>query len=94
MSQIPKLQFLVMEARDLPAGDKNGFSDPYVILKWKEHKFKTRVIPKTLDPVWNETIELNGIGEHDILEIEVKDKVRIPISIVLIGLVLCLPKCI
>ena len=48
----------VLDAADLPAADRNGFSDPYCKfeLNGKEvHKTKTQ--KKTLHPAWNETFE-------------------------------------
>ena len=48
----------VLDAADLPAADRNGFSDPYCKfrLNGKEiHKTKTQ--KKTLHPAWNESFE-------------------------------------
>eukprot|EP01122_Echinamoeba_exundans_P010575 TRINITY_DN3985_c0_g1_i2.p1 TRINITY_DN3985_c0_g1~~TRINITY_DN3985_c0_g1_i2.p1 ORF type:complete len:465 (+),score=108.48 TRINITY_DN3985_c0_g1_i2:857-2251(+) len=54
----------VIEAANLAAADANGLSDPYVKIslgdgkKWvSEHKTKT--ILKTLNPVWNESFEMD-----------------------------------
>ncbi|KAH3767045.1 aminotransferase class V-fold PLP-dependent enzyme [Pelomyxa schiedti] len=49
----------VIEAHDLIAADDTGFSDPYCTLgpvseEGKREKQKTKVITKSLDPVWNE----------------------------------------
>lgn len=49
----------VLDAADLPAADRNGYSDPYCkfILNDKEvHKTKTQ--KKTLHPAWNEYFEV------------------------------------
>ncbi|KAI8609801.1 C2 domain-containing protein [Chytriomyces sp. MP71] len=53
----------IVEARNLLAVDTNGLADPYVkidqFLHGKEITlFKTQVIKKTLNPVWNETVHL------------------------------------
>ena len=53
-----KLKVDVMDAADLPAADRNGFSDPYCkfILNGKE-VFKSDKQRKTLHPAWNESFE-------------------------------------
>jgi hypothetical protein len=49
----------VMDAADLPAADRNGYSDPYCkfILNGKD-VHKTDKQKKTLHPSWNETFEV------------------------------------
>lgn len=49
----------VLDAADLPAADRNGFSDPYCkfILNGKE-VYKTKTQKKTLHPAWNEFFEV------------------------------------
>ena len=37
--------------------DINGFSDPYFKLKLKSQKFTSRVVYKTLNPVYNQDFE-------------------------------------
>ena len=53
----------VVRARDLAAADKGGSSDPYVKTyllpdKKRETKKKTKVVKKTLDPTYNETLKV------------------------------------
>ncbi|NXT23467.1 SYT3 protein, partial [Syrrhaptes paradoxus] len=48
----------VLRARDLPAKDANGFSDPYVriyLLPDRKKKYQTKVHRKTLNPDFDET---------------------------------------
>ena len=52
---LQKLTFTVLRAEGLVAKDKGGTSDPFVELIIDKQKFKTKVIPKTLNPEWNET---------------------------------------
>ncbi|KAF1942413.1 tricalbin [Clathrospora elynae] len=49
----------VLDAADLPAADRNGFSDPYCkfMLNGKE-VYKTKTQKKTLHPAWNEYFEV------------------------------------
>ena len=55
----------ILSAEDLEAADSNGFSDPYVKMyllpdKSKHSKRKTDVKQKTLNPVFNETMQVWG----------------------------------
>lgn len=53
-----QLRVDVLDAADLPAADRNGYSDPYCkfYLNGKE-VFKTKTQKKTLHPAWNEFFE-------------------------------------
>ena len=49
----------VVRAKDLLAADKNGKSDPYVVVQSAGgKKAKTSVKKKTLEPEWDETLDL------------------------------------
>lgn len=56
--------------------DKNGLSDPYVILTYGESKFQTPVVEKTLQPVWTAQNEAQFTALADVneLHLEVMDK--------------------
>ncbi|GMH33120.1 hypothetical protein BSKO_00954 [Bryopsis sp. KO-2023] len=45
----------VLEARDLVAKDLAGTSDPYVKLNYNSRTYRSRIVYKTLDPIWNDT---------------------------------------
>jgi hypothetical protein len=66
------LRVEVLDAADLPAADRNGFSDPYCkfILNDKE-VYKTKTQKKTLHPAWNEYFEV-PIRSRTAAEFEVK----------------------
>ena len=50
----------VIEAKNLIPMDMNGKSDPYVVVKIVGSSSKeTKVIKKTLDPTWNETLTID-----------------------------------
>ncbi|KAI4854620.1 tricalbin [Aureobasidium sp. EXF-8845] len=53
------LRVEVLDATDLPAADRNGYSDPYAkfTLNGKE-VFKSKTQKKTLHPAWNEFFEV------------------------------------
>lgn len=66
-----------VSAKNLIAADRNGFSDPYVVLNIQGQKENVycKFIENTLNPEWNETIKLNGYEQgKDIVEIWVYDK--------------------
>lgn len=65
----------VVCGKDLKAMDRNGTSDPYVVLKVGQSTVKTRVVQKTLNPEWNETFQLlcSDVGTQ-VLTVSVYDK--------------------
>jgi len=56
------LKATVVKGQNLAPKDRNGFSDPFVILSLGDYRFITEVIPKTLDPTWNATFEMSLSG--------------------------------
>lgn len=64
------LNITVVKCNGLPARDSNvGSSDPYVklqLLPDKQHKVKTRVMRRTLNPVYDEDFTFYGIGENQL----------------------------
>lgn len=49
----------VLDAAELPAADRNGYSDPYCKFRLDDKEvFKTKVQKKTLHPAWNEFFEV------------------------------------
>ncbi|KAL0680846.1 hypothetical protein Bca4012_047693 [Brassica carinata] len=70
------LSVTVVAAEDLPAVDFMGKADPFVVitLKKSEVKSKTRVVPDSLNPVWNQTFDfVVEDALHDLLILEVWD---------------------
>ncbi|KAF8022532.1 hypothetical protein BT93_F0141 [Corymbia citriodora subsp. variegata] len=65
------VELILIEARDLVAADLRGTSDPYVRVQYGNLKKRTKVMFKTLNPHWNQTLEFPDDGSP--LELHVKD---------------------
>ena len=65
------LNFTVVEGKNMPAMDFGGKSDLYVISKLGSNKHKTKVMKKTLQPIWNEKFQLkfNNLNDDVIFEV-------------------------
>ena len=58
MNNMGTLRVDILDAADLPAADRNGFSDPYCKFNLNgKDMYKTKVQKKTLHPAWNEFFE-------------------------------------
>jgi len=55
----PKIVVTVIAAKDLPAMDIGGKSDPFVELVLQHNRKKTNVKKGTINPTWNETFEFD-----------------------------------
>ncbi|XP_065924822.1 myoferlin isoform X7 [Magallana gigas] len=75
------LQLVVIKATNLPNAEKFGESDPYVSIEFQGIKKKTEVIKSNLNPVWNETFDIdlkgNGLTASDELQVRVMDWERV-----------------
>ncbi len=59
INNMGSLRVEIMDGADLPAADRNGFSDPYCKFELNEKDvYKTKVQKKTLHPAWNEAFEV------------------------------------
>ncbi|KAM9980643.1 hypothetical protein ACTFIY_002949 [Dictyostelium cf. discoideum] len=76
-SPISTFQIKILSARNLIAADVGGTSDPYVKIKTPATNgkdYKTRHISKSLNPIWNETFNIDlGNCVNDLVIIEVYD---------------------
>ncbi|KAJ6651071.1 hypothetical protein lerEdw1_001130 [Lerista edwardsae] len=55
--------------------DPNGLSDPYVKFRLGHQKYKSKIMPKTLNPQWREQFDLHLYEERGgIIDITVWDK--------------------
>ncbi|KAL7848178.1 hypothetical protein AOLI_G00228960 [Acnodon oligacanthus] len=65
----------LIEGRDLIPMDQNGLSDPYVKFKLGNEKYKSKTMPRTLNPQWREHFDLHVFDEDGgVLKISVWDK--------------------
>jgi hypothetical protein len=67
----------LIEAKNLPAADRGGTSDPYAIIKYNGEVVQSRVVNKTLNPQWREVFILPLAphpGERGSIRIDVYDK--------------------
>ena len=71
------LRVQVLKGRGLAAKDKNGTSDPYLVLTLGDAKEATSVVSKTLNPEWNQTYEFPIVtADSALLEVICWDKDR------------------
>ncbi|CAA2962887.1 C2 and GRAM domain-containing At1g03370 [Olea europaea subsp. europaea] len=86
-----KLLVRVIEARNIPAMNPNGFSDPYVKLQLGRQRFRTKVVKKCLNPSWCEefTFKVDDLKAKLIIAVLDEDKyfngdfigqVKVPVS--------------
>ncbi|RIB13834.1 C2 domain-containing protein [Gigaspora rosea] len=72
------LRIGVLSARELAAADKDGFSDPYAVIRVANKKYATAVIKKNLNPIWNTTFDIklveNVIPPHITITVWDKDR--------------------
>ncbi|THY53466.1 hypothetical protein D6C98_04876 [Aureobasidium pullulans] len=61
------LRVQVLEGRNLAPKDKNGTSDPYLVITLGDAREATSAIDKTLNPKWNQTFDLPISGISSLL---------------------------
>ncbi|GLJ11106.1 hypothetical protein SUGI_0143120 [Cryptomeria japonica] len=63
------IELVLIEAKDLVAADWRGSSDPYVRVQYGSMKKRTKVMYKTLNPQWNQTLEFPDTGSPLVLHV-------------------------
>ncbi|KAL8770651.1 MAG: hypothetical protein Q9209_003719 [Squamulea sp. 1 TL-2023] len=61
------LKTTVLRARNLAAADKNGTSDPFLVVTLGDAKESTPTISKSLNPEWNVSFDLPVVGTQSLL---------------------------
>ncbi|XP_047941566.1 C2 and GRAM domain-containing protein At1g03370-like isoform X3 [Salvia hispanica] len=71
-----KLLVRVIEAKNIPALDPNGFSDPYVKLQLGRQRFRSKVVKKCLNPSWCEEFifKVDDLKEELLITVLDEDK--------------------
>ncbi|GLT64210.1 hypothetical protein SLA2020_367170 [Shorea laevis] len=64
------IELVLIEAKELIAADLRGTSDPYVRVQYGNLKKRTKVMHKTLNPHWNQTLEFPDDGSPLILHVK------------------------
>ncbi|CAM4538707.1 unnamed protein product [Leuciscus chuanchicus] len=65
----------LIEAHNLQPMDANGLSDPYVKFRLGHQKYKSKTIPKTLNPQWREQFDFHLFDEQGgFIDVTVWDK--------------------
>ncbi|XP_022135052.1 synaptotagmin-5-like [Momordica charantia] len=64
------IELVIIEAKDLVAADIGGTSDPYVRVQYGNLKKRTKVMFKTLNPHWNQTLEFPDNGSPLLLHVK------------------------
>ncbi|KAG5536178.1 hypothetical protein RHGRI_023835 [Rhododendron griersonianum] len=65
-----KIFITVVEGKDLMVKDKFGKSEPYVKLQYGKVIQRTRSVPNTTNPLWNQKFEFHEIGGGEYLKIK------------------------
>lgn len=76
-NEVDGVRLTLVGAKFLRAADADGKSDPYCVVNLSGKagsEFKTRVIPNTSNPRWNEVFEVSGCCITDTFEFRVYDK--------------------
>lgn len=64
------IELVLIEAKDLVAADLRGTSDPFVRVQYGNLKKRTKIVYKTLNPRWNQTLEFSNTGSPLILHVK------------------------
>jgi Ca2+-dependent lipid-binding protein len=72
--QLPRINIKLQSAKGLKAMDLTGKSDPYVIFDYLKNRKMSKVVSKSLDPVWDEEFEFDIWNIDEPIFLSVMDK--------------------
>eukprot|EP00043_Microstomoeca_roanoka_P017883 m.188128 g.188128 ORF g.188128 m.188128 type:complete len:957 (+) comp16719_c0_seq2:96-2966(+) len=71
-----RLTVNIKSARGLAAKDAGRTSDPFVVCELGNMRKRSKTIPKTCNPTWNESVNFNVLDIFDVLRVTVYDEDR------------------
>lgn len=75
------IELVLIEAKDLVGADLRGTSDPYVKVQYGNLKKRTKVVYRTLNPHWNQTLEFADDGGPLLLYVKDHNDILAPSNI-------------
>ncbi|CAL5442242.1 unnamed protein product [Camellia sinensis] len=64
------IELVLIEAKDLVAADLRGTSDPFVRVQYGNMKRRTKIMDRTLNPKWHQTLEFPDDGNSLVLHVK------------------------
>ncbi|KAI7986270.1 Synaptotagmin-5 [Camellia lanceoleosa] len=64
------IELVLIEAKDLVAADLRGTSDPFVRVQYGNMKRRTKIMDRTLNPKWHQTLEFPDDGSPLVLHVK------------------------
>ncbi|GMQ11283.1 hypothetical protein CsSME_00053972 [Camellia sinensis var. sinensis] len=64
------IELVLIEAKDLVAADLRGTSDPFVRVQYGNMKRRTKIMDRTLNPKWHQTLEFPDDGSSLVLHVK------------------------
>ncbi|KAK3082918.1 hypothetical protein FSP39_009044 [Pinctada imbricata] len=69
--KVAATQITVIRAEGLEVQDRDGFSDPYVVIFCEKKKERTRIIKNNINPEWNERMTFYHRKPHEDIDVEI-----------------------
>ncbi|KAJ7538397.1 hypothetical protein O6H91_11G046200 [Diphasiastrum complanatum] len=69
-----RLKITALEGKNLAPKDRTGKSDPYLKLQYGKIVRKTKAIPQTLNPTWNQSFVFHEVSNEEYLKLKCYDQ--------------------